>query len=159
MDEASLLRFRWGGKEYGVPVGGIQGIIGKAGALFCQDEEARKGGTNPAQEAIPVVEFPARPTAMDSKSVVLLQANGVQIGLIVDEIIGIDNRGLAGQHGAFHKTEFEIWRMASSTDENGRQARVCGELAAEKTERSEKKDGQYATGGVPDRARGIRDTD
>jgi len=120
MDENCILRFRWSGKEYGVPAGDVQGIIGKAGAISLPSDDTQISNITLAQAAIPVLEYPTWSMRINEKSLILLHSNGVQVGLIVDEVIDVTTQSLAEQSGTIHKARFEIWRVSDIDDESGR---------------------------------------
>lgn len=87
MEEKQLLIFRWGAEKYGVPVEDVSGIISNAGAngrlIFGNVE----GSIHLQGKSIANLDVDVGFKAGEKKSAIITYTNGIQILIIVDEVI------------------------------------------------------------------------
>ena len=81
MEETKLLIFRWGNKKYGIPVEDVSGIISNAGPNGLSIFEKVKKPIHLQGEPVLGCNGEAR------KSAIITHATGVQILIIVDEVL------------------------------------------------------------------------
>lgn len=89
MNETQLLIFRWGAKEYGVSAEDVIGVAGntwmnRLAVLGCVEEIINQQG-----KSIRILDVPAGIKTEDKKLALLMHSNGVQIVIMVDEVIKI----------------------------------------------------------------------
>jgi chemotaxis signal transduction protein len=99
MTETRLLIFRCGGEEYGVYIENVTGVIGGA-------EEQAVG------KAIPAMDTCTAFNNRDNKPVIIMNSSGVQIALLVDEVLTVmrlaqENEAAGGSTIA----DFKIWQL------------------------------------------------
>jgi chemotaxis signal transduction protein len=101
MDETRLLIFRCGGEEYGVLIEDVAGVIGGA-------KESEMSKASPAVDAaIPC-------NNREGKSVIFMNSGGVQIALLVDEIITVMKLRQADEAvGDTTIADFKVWRLGN----------------------------------------------
>jgi chemotaxis signal transduction protein len=88
MDETRLLIFRWGAEKYGVSVEDVGGVIGRSRTLERSDDEA-ESALDYQEKIIPVLPMRSSISNNESKRTIIMNSNGIQIGILVDEVVGV----------------------------------------------------------------------
>jgi len=112
MEEKQLLIFRCGNGMCGVSVEDVSGIISHAGSILGDIE-----GSVPMQDKpIPISDSDIDRKAGTNKSVIIINSNGVQLLIIVDEII--QEKKLASMKLELDATvtSLPIWNFRQKTD-------------------------------------------
>jgi chemotaxis signal transduction protein len=106
-----LLKLRWSSEEYGVPVNDVSGIIRNAWASPLPISQNYKACCTSPGGPLPLIGPDIRNTDWGHKRTVIMHSNGIQMALIVDQILDVIglNEGDA-KHGA-QKATFKIWRL------------------------------------------------
>ena len=111
MEETQLLIFRCGAEKYGVPVKDVSGIISNAGtnglSIFQNVEES----IHSQGEPVPISDVDVGFTAGENKSAIITHASGVQILIIVDEVI--QERKISSPDSKLDATiaSLQIWKF------------------------------------------------
>jgi chemotaxis signal transduction protein len=99
VEEMRLLRFRWGNNEYGIPVEDLAGVV-----------EWPMNGPAKSDPPIPILGLQAGIRIGNNKQALILNDQGVEIALIVDEVLEIaelaDTVATIGLQACFR-----IWRF------------------------------------------------
>jgi len=111
MDEARLLIFRWGAKEYGISVAAEIGVIGKTSVNRRTISEHVEESSSLQGRPIPILDVDVDFKTEDNKFAIIIQSNGVQFAIMVDEVIKVievpnSNEELSGAETA----TFKIWQ-------------------------------------------------
>jgi chemotaxis signal transduction protein len=113
MEERQLLVFRCGDKEYGIPVEDVCEVVGNAWLngfpLLGIPENNRKIWNKP----LSVLKFPSDSRKKTNSQIIVIQSNGFQMALLVDEVIRV-MKYPSGVDPAGDTTvaSFKIWRLS-----------------------------------------------
>lgn len=89
MDETRLLIFRWGAEKYGVSVDDVGGVIGRNRTLERSDSEDESAPLDYQEKIIPVLPMRSSVSNNENKRTIIMNSNGIQIGILVDEVVGV----------------------------------------------------------------------
>ena len=117
MADTQLLIFRWRGEEYGVPVEDIIGVTGKIWVDMLSIPRYVEEIINIKGKLLPVMDVRAGLKAGDNKLELIMQSNGVQFAIMVDEVVKVtgvhqSNELLPGVAIA----TFKIWQFENSIE-------------------------------------------
>lgn len=115
MDDIRLLQFRWETKEYGVAVKDVIGITGRSWVNGLANSGDVERIINSQGKPIPILCMQAGFEPGDNKHAIIMHANGIQIVLIVDEIIKITELMDEVVLGAT-QASFKLWQFTDQVD-------------------------------------------
>lgn len=112
MEETQLLVFRWGVERYGVPVQLVNGILYNMQAVGMSMSRSTEGALHLQGMPNPLADRSAGFETKDNQRAILLHSNGVQIVLIVDEVIK-EIRLIDGDEAEIGATiaPFQLWKL------------------------------------------------
>jgi|GEM_PF-2450675 len=111
MEERQLLIFRCGAERYGVPVEDVSGIISNAGQNGLSIFGNIEGAIHLQGKPVPTSDMDVGFKAGENKSAIITHANGVQLLIIVDEVI--QERKITSTDSELDATiaSFQIWKF------------------------------------------------
>ena len=112
MNDTQLLIFRWRGEEYGVPVEDVIGVTGNIWIDLLAIPRYVEEIINIQGKLLPVLDVRAGLKAGNNKLELIMQSNGVQFAIMVDEVVkvtGVDN--VNGPLAGTAIATFKIWQF------------------------------------------------